>query len=98
MKLDELIASRNSSAGRLLAAKDKQELVTVVIPDRALIPGQSQFSSRREWTCTVDSCDAFAVRVFDHGAHRYWSLPLEFLVFGKDPNRDRLWVEYTRTR
>jgi hypothetical protein len=45
-----------------------------------------------------DSCDAFAVRVFDHGAHRYWSLPLEFLVFGKDPNRDRLLVEYTRTR
>ena len=97
-KLDELIASRNTTAERLLAAKDKHELVTVVIPDRALIPGQFQFSQRREWTCTVESCDAFTVRILDHGAQRYWTLPLEFLVFGKDPKSDRLLVEYTRTR
>lgn len=96
--LDELIASRNTKAGQLLAAKDKHALVTVIIPDRALIPGQSQFSQRREWTCGVDSCDALTVRFLDHGAQRFWSLPLEFLVFGKDPNHDRLLVEYTRTR
>jgi hypothetical protein len=97
-KLNELVANRNTRAGRLLAAKDKNELVTVVIPDRAQIPGQLPFSSRREWTCTVDSCDALTVRFLDHGAQRFHSLPLEFLVFGKDPNRDRLLVEYTRTR
>jgi len=98
MLLDELIASRNTKAGQLLAAKDKQALVTVIIPDRALIPGKSQFSQRREWTCSVDSCDALTVRFLDHGAQRFWSLPLEFQVFGKDPSRDRLLVEYTRTR
>jgi hypothetical protein len=97
-KLDELIASRNSKVGRLLAAKYKPELITVVIPARALIPGHLPFSSRREWTCTVESCDAFSVRILDHGAQRYWTLPVEFLVFGKDPNLDRLLVEYTRTR
>jgi hypothetical protein len=92
-KLDELIASRNSKAGRLLAAKSKP-----VIPVRALIPGQSQFSSRREWTCSIESCDAHAVRILDHGSGRYWALPLDYLVFGKDPNLDRLLIEYTHIR
>jgi hypothetical protein len=97
-KLDELIASRNTKAGRLLAAKDRHEFVTVVIPDRALIPGQLPFSQRREWDCKVQSCDAHVV-VLDHiAAGKFWTLPLEYLVFGKDPNRDRLLVEYTRTR
>ena len=93
-----MIASRNTKAGRLLAAKDRHEIVTVVIPDRALIPGQLQFSSRREWECRVEGCDAHAVALLDVSAGRTWTLPLEFLLFGKDPNRDRLLVEYTRVR
>ena len=97
-KLDELIASKNTKAGRLLAAKDKHEIVTVVIPDRALIPGQYQFSSRREWECKVEDCDAHVVKLDHMSAGRTWTLPLEFLVFGKDPNRDRLLIEYTRVR
>jgi schlafen family protein len=97
-KLDELIASKNSKAGRLLAAKDRHEFVTVVIPDRALIPGLLPFSQRREWQCKVESCDAHVV-VFDNvSAGRTFTLPLEHLLFGKDPNQDRLLVEYTRVR
>ncbi len=97
-KLDELIASKNTKAGRLLAAKDKHEIITVVIPERALIPGLLQFSSRREWECKIESCDAHVVKLYQVSAQRTWTLPLEFLLFGKDPNRDRLLVEYTRVR
>jgi hypothetical protein len=56
-KLNELIASRNTKTGRLLAAKDKHEIIMVIIPDRALIPGQLPFSQRREWECKVEDCD-----------------------------------------
>lgn len=97
-KLDELVASRNTKAGRLLAAKDRHEFVTVVIPDRALIPGHLPFSQRREWDCKVESCDAHAVVVDHIAAGKSWTLPLEYLVFGRDPNRNRLLVEYTRIR
>jgi Schlafen, AlbA_2 len=96
-KLDELVASKNTKAGRLLAAKAKREHVTVIIPADTSIPGQYPFSSRREWECTVDRCDAHTARFYDIAAQRYWDLPLEFLLFGRDPNRDRLLVEYTRT-
>jgi Putative DNA-binding domain len=85
-KLDELIASRNTKAGRLLAAKDKYEHVTLVIPVGATIPGQYPFSSRREWECTVAHCDAHSARFYQIAAQRYWDLPLEFLLFSRDPN------------
>lgn len=95
-QLDELIASRNTKAGRLLAAKSKHEHVTLVIPVGASIPGQYPFSSRRQWECTVADCDAHSARFYDIAAQRYWDLPLEFLLFGRDPNWPRLLVEYTR--
>jgi hypothetical protein len=95
-KLDELIASRNTTAGRLLTAKDKHEQLTLVIPVGASIPGQHPFSSRREWICTVESCDAHTARFYDVAARRSWDLPLEFLLFSRDPNVDRLLIEYTR--
>jgi hypothetical protein len=95
-KLDELIASKNTTAGRLLAAKDGRELLTLVIPVGASIPGQYPFSSRREWECTVEHCDAQVARFYDTAAQRYWDLPLEFLLFSRDPNLDRLLIEYTR--
>jgi len=95
-KLDELIARRNT-AGRLLAAKDKSEHLTLVIPVGASIPGQYPFSSRREWECTVEHCDAHFARFYDIATQRYWNLPLEFLLFSWDANHDRPLIEYTRT-
>jgi len=95
-KLDELIASKNSKAGRLLTAKDKHEHITVVIPAGASIPGHPPFTSRREWECYVAECDAHSAKFYDIAAQRYWNLPLEYLVFSRDPNWDRLLVEYTR--
>lgn len=96
-KLDELIASRNTKAGRLLAAKDKSEHVTLILPAGTRIPGQYPFSSQREWECTVAQCDAHSAKFYDIAAHRHWDLPLEFLLFSRDPNRDRLLIEYTRS-
>jgi hypothetical protein len=87
---------KNTTAGRLLAAKDGRELLTLVIPAGASIPGQYPFFSRREWECTVEHCDAQVARSYDVAAQRYWDLPLEFPLFSKDPNRNRLLIEYTR--
>jgi len=95
-KLDDLIASKNTTAGRLLSAKEKHEHLTLIIPVGASIPGQYPFSSRREWDCVVERCDAQSARFYDVAAQRYWDLPLEYLLFGRDPNRDRLLIEYTR--
>lgn len=96
-KLDELMARKNTKAGRLLTAKDKCEHITVVIPPGASIPGHPYpFAHRREWECLVHECDAHSVKFYDIAAQRTWDLPLEFLVFGKDPNWGRLLVEYTR--
>jgi len=95
-KLDELIASKNTTAGRLLAAKDRREHLTLIIPVGASIPGQYPFSSRREWECTVERCDAQIARFYDIAAQRSWDLPVEFLLFSWDSNRDRLLIEYTR--
>lgn len=97
-KLDELIASRNTKAGRLLAAKDRHEIVMVVIPDGADIPGHGQFNSRRDWECKVDSCDAQTVTFYRLAAQSTVTLALECLLFGRDPHRPRLLIEYTRTR
>ena len=64
-KLDELIASKNTKAGRLLAAKDKHEHVTLIIPVGADFPLGYPTSQRREWECTVDRCDAHYARFYD---------------------------------
>ncbi len=95
-KLDELIAAKNTTVGRLLAARDKHEIFLLVMPVGTSIPGQHPFSQRREWECKVERCDAHTARFYDIAAQRYWDLPLEFLLFGRDPNRDRMLIEYTR--
>jgi Schlafen, AlbA_2 len=95
-KLDELIAAKNTTAGRLLAAKDRHEHITLVLPAGTSVPGQHPFSQRREWECLVQACDAHTARFYQIAKQQTWDLPLEFLVFGRDPNVDRLLVEYTR--
>ena len=96
-KLDEMIAAKNTKAGRLLSAKDKHEQVVLVLPPGASIPGHPPFTSRRDWECTVEGCDAHTVRLCQLAAQRIWVLPLEFLVVGRDPRVGRLLIEYTRT-
>ena len=96
-KLDELIASKNTKAGRLLAAKDKHELLTLILPAGSRIPGQHPLARQRDPTCNVEQCDAHSVKFYDIADRRYIDLPLEFLLFGVDRNQNRLLVEYTRT-
>ena len=95
-KLDELIAAKNTKAGRLLAAKDQHEHVMLVIPAGTSIPGQHPFSQRRERESLVEACDAHIARFYDLPSQSYWDLSLEFLVFSRDRNRGLLLVEYTR--
>jgi hypothetical protein len=95
-KLDEMIVAKNSKAGRLLAAKNAHEVISLIMPAGTSIPGMQPFSSPRAWDCKVDRCDAYTARLYEIAAQRYWDLPLEFLLFGRDPNRDRMLIEYTR--
>lgn len=95
-KLDELIASKNTKAGRLLAAKDKHEHVTLIIPVGADFPPGYPTSQRREWECAVDRCDAHYARFYDIAKWSYHNFPLEFLLLSQDDHHDRLLVEYTK--
>jgi Putative DNA-binding domain len=95
-KLDELIASRNTKAGRLITAKDKHELLALILPARSRIPGQLPLARQRNLQCKVENCDAHTAKFYDIADQQYIDLPLEFLVFGVDRNLNRLLVEYTR--
>lgn len=95
-KLDELIASKNTKAGRLLAAKDRHEILTLILPAGASIAGGHPLARRRELQCKVRECDAQHVQFDDLGTGSYLPLPLEFLTFSWDGMRNRLLVEYTR--
>jgi len=98
-KLDELIARKNTKAGRLLTAKDKYERVIVVIPAGATIPGHAYpLAHRREWECHVEACDAHTVRFYRFDSQSSFDLPLDFLVFGRDRNWGRLLIEYIPAR
>jgi len=98
-KLDELIARKNTKAGRLLTAKDKYERVIVVIPAGATIPGYPYpLAHRREWECHVEACDAHTVRFYRFDSQSSFDLPLDFLVFGRDRNWGRLLIEYIPAR
>jgi hypothetical protein len=95
-KLDVLIASKNTTAARLLDVKAKNGLVTVVIPLGASFPPGNRISTRREYQCTVEQCDALFVKFRDIADLRYLDFPLDSLLPNWDVNRDRLLVEYTR--
>jgi Schlafen, AlbA_2 len=95
-KLDELIASRNTKAGRLLAAKDSREQLTLVLPVGAMFPAGYRISSRCEWECTIAHCDAQVAKFYDIAKRRDLDFPLEFLLLSWDTIRNRLLVEYTR--
>jgi hypothetical protein len=87
-----LIASGNTKAGRLLAAKDSREHLTLVLPIGAMF----QISSRCEWQCTVAHRDAQVAKFYDIAKRRDLDFPLEFLLLSWDTNRNRPLVEYTR--
>lgn len=98
-QLDELIASKNTKAGRLLAAKDKHALLTLILPVGARIGGGHPLARQRELQCSVEHCDAHSAKFYDIADRSFIDLPLDFLLFSRDRNnQDRLLVEYTRTR
>lgn len=95
-KLDELIARRNTTAGRLLAAKEQHEHLTLVIPVGADFPPGYPTSQRREWECTVEHCDAHSARFYHIDKQQHVDFPLEFLLLSWDTSNNRLQIEYTR--
>lgn len=95
-KLDELIAGKNTKAGRLLASKDKHEILTLILPAGASIAGGAPLARRRDLECKVQECDAQHVKFYNLGSQSCIALPLDFLTFSWDDTRNRLLVEYTR--
>lgn len=95
-KLDELIAGRNTKAGRLLAAKARHEILTLILPAGASIAGGHPIARRRDLECKVQDCDAQHAKFFQLADQSYIALPLEFLTFSWDCARNRLLIEYTR--
>lgn len=95
-KLNELIAGKNTKAGRLLAAKDKHEILTLILPAGASIAGGHPLARRRDLECKVQECDAQHAKFFDVADRSYLALPLEFLTFSWDGTRNRLLVQYTQ--
>lgn len=95
-QLDELIARKNAKAGRLIAAKEKHEILTLILPAGASIAGGHPLARRRDLECKVQECDAQHAKFFDLADRSYIPLPLDFLTLSWDGNRNRLLAEYTR--
>jgi integrase len=95
-KLDELIASKNTKAGRLLAAKEKYEHLTLILPAGARIAAGHPLARRRDLECIVQHCEAQHAVFYDIADRSTLSLPLDWLSFSWDTARNRLLLEYTR--
>lgn len=95
-KLDELIASKNTKAGRLLAAKEKYEHLTLILPAGARIAAGHPLARRRALACTVQHCEAQHAVFYDIADRSSISFPLDSLAFSWDTARNRLLLEYTR--
>ena len=95
-QLDELIARKNTTAGRLLAAKDQSEHLTLILPAGASIAGEHPLARRRDLECIVEHCDAQHAKFYDIADRSFIPLPLDFLSLSWDRHRNRLLVEYTR--
>jgi predicted HTH transcriptional regulator len=94
-KLEELIASKNTTAGRLIAAKDSVEHLTLIRPAGAIVDG-NRLARTRESECTVLDCNAHHAKFYDISSQEHFALSLKFLSLSWDIRRNRLLVEYIR--
>ena len=87
---EELIASRNSKAGKIL--RNKGAVVTLAAHEVWLGIGKSVWVPS-QCECRIEGCDAHVVDLQDLGSGRYLSVPLDKIRINKDHTKRRLKLE-----
>ena len=82
---EELIASRNTKAGKILRSKDHLITFRCYELDRW---GQQRPVFTME--CRIEACDAHVVTLLDIAAGRHFSLPLEITTINLDQSKRRM--------
>lgn len=85
---EELIASRNTKAGKLLRNKD--QLITFRQID---LDQWSRRKIRYDLECRIETCDAQVVHLHDVGSGRHFTVPLEIVRINTDQSKRRLMLE-----
>ena len=85
---EELIASRNTIAGKLLRNKD--QLITFRQID---LDQWSRHKVRYDLECRIETCDAQVVHLYDVGSGRHFTTPLEIVRINADHSKSRLMIE-----
>ena len=85
---EELIASRNAKAGKILRNKD--HLITFRQID---LDQWSRHRTRYEIECRIENCDAQVVDLHDVGSGRHFTVPLEIVRINTDQTKRRLMLE-----
>ena len=84
----DLIASRNSKAGKIL--RDKGKLITLIYSYRDLPSGKT-ISKRTE--CSIEGCNAHVVQLKDTSSDRDLAFPLEDIKISHDTSKHRLMLQ-----
>ena len=88
---EELIASRNTKAGKIL--RHKGEIITFKTNQTYYGVGRS-LRGQVEIECRIEGCDAHVVDLYDIGSGRHISESLERIRINKDPRKNsRLMIE-----
>lgn len=85
---EELIASRNTKAGKILRNKD--QLITFRQID---LDQWSRHKVRYDLECRIETCDAQVVHLHDVGSGRHFTVPLEIVRINTDQPKRRLMLE-----
>lgn len=85
---EELIASRNTKAGKLLRNKD--QLITFRQID---LDQWSRHKVRYDLECRIETCDAQVVHLYEVGSGRHFTVPLEIVRINTDQSKRRLMLE-----
>jgi Putative DNA-binding domain len=85
---EQLIASRNTKAGKILRNKD--QLITFRQVD---LDQWSRHKVRYEIECRIETCDSHVVHLHDIGSGRHLTFPLEIVRIHTDQSKRRLMLE-----
>lgn len=85
---DELIASRNTKAGKILRSKD--QLITFCCFELDTWQRQRQCF---EIECRIEACDGHVVSLLNAASGRHFSVPLDLTTISHDHSRRRLRLE-----
>jgi hypothetical protein len=86
---EDLIASRNTKAGRIL--RSKGQLVII----RQMYTQHSYGRQKENWKveCRIEDCDAHVIDLHDIGSGRHFSEPLDKIRISKDHTKMRMMID-----